>query len=114
MSIDTNVSILIYDVNTYSAKGGQKMQTVFTCIMGIGTVFVGLIALIAITMAMSAVIRMISKPGKEAGNGDVNVPASKTAPIENKQEIIAGVCAVIAEELGTDVSNIRVTSFKKL
>ena len=85
------------------------MQTAFTCIMGIGTVFVGLIALIAITMAMSAVIKMLPKPK----NKKTAAPAND-APIANKQEIIAGVCAVIAEELETDVSNIKVVSFKKL
>ena len=92
------------------------MQTAFTCIMGIVTVFAGLISLIAITMAMSAVIKAISKPDKNGTeNKVVNTPASKKAePIANKQEIIAGVCAVIAEELGTEVSNIRVTSFKRL
>ncbi len=88
------------------------MQTAFTCIMGIVTVFVGLIALIAITMAMSAVIKLISKP--KANSSEAVSPASNNAPIANKQEIIAGVCAVIAEELGTDVSNIKVVSFKKL
>ena len=88
------------------------MQTAFTCIMGIGTVFVGLIALIAITMAMSAVINKISKP--QAKSVAPVSPESNAAPIANKQEIIAGVCAVIAEELGTEVSNIKVLSFKKL
>ena len=29
------------------------------------------------------------------------------APIANKQEIVAAVCAVIAEELGTDASFVR-------
>ena len=36
------------------------------------------------------------------------------APIQNKQEIIAAACAVIAEEIGTDANNIKVVSFKKL
>ena len=90
------------------------METLFTCIMGIGTVFVGLIALIAITMAMSAVIKALVKPESEVKAPAPKAVAPKAAPIQNKQEIIAGVCAVIAEELGTDVSNIKVTSFKKL
>jgi len=34
--------------------------------------------------------------------------------IENRQEIIAAVSAVIAEELGTDISAIRIHSFKKI
>ncbi len=88
----------------------------FTCIMGIATVFIGLICLIAITMVMSAVIKTL--PSGKSSSADkapaVKSSAPKSAAIENKQEILAGVCAVIAEELGTDVSNIKVTSFKKM
>ena len=39
-------------------------------------------------------------------------PAKETV-IENRQEIIAAVAAVAAEELGTDISAIRIHSFKK-
>lgn len=35
-------------------------------------------------------------------------------PIENRQEIIAAVSAAIAEELGTDISALRIISFKKI
>ena len=35
-------------------------------------------------------------------------------PIENRQEIIAAVSAVIAEELGTDINALRIISFKKI
>lgn len=88
----------------------------FTCIMGISTVFIGLICLIAITTVMSSVIKKLPAGKNSAENNvpAVKASASKSAPIQNKQEILAGVCAVIAEELGTDVSNIRVKSFKKL
>ena len=40
------------------------------------------------------------------------VPAD--APIENRREIIAAVSAALAEEMGTDVSAIRILSFKKI
>ena len=36
------------------------------------------------------------------------------AVIENRQEIIAAVTAAVAEEMGTDVSALRVVSFKKI
>ena len=42
-------------------------------------------------------------------------PVQNTAsPIANRQEIIAAACAVIAEETGNDVKNIRVVSFKRV
>lgn len=95
------------------------MDIAFVCIMGIGTVFVGLICLIVISNIMSAVCKMFAKPEKEAAKpapakASAQTPANAGAPIQNKQEIVAGVCAVIAEELGTDVSNIKVTSFKRV
>ena len=40
------------------------------------------------------------------------VPAP--APIENRGEIIAAVSAALAEEMGTDISAIRILSFKKI
>lgn len=87
------------------------MSTAFVCFMGIATVFVGLIVLIFITVAMSSVCKKFAKAEADAPAKAVSTPS---APIANKQEIIAASCAVIAEELGTDVKNIKVTSFKKL
>ena len=34
--------------------------------------------------------------------------------IPNRQELIAAVSVALAEELGTDVSGIRILSFKKI
>lgn len=82
----------------------------FVCAMGIGTVFLGLICLIIICSIIGAFCRIGQKKAATAA------PATPAAPekIENKQEILAAVSAAIAEELGTDVSAIRITSFKKL
>lgn len=88
------------------------MSTAFVCIMGVATVFAGLIALIFITIAMSSVCKRFAKA--EAPSAHTMAGSAPSAVIANKQEIIAASCAVIAEELGTDVKNIKVTSFKKL
>ena len=53
-------------------------------------------------------------PGLEANISPVNNAANSSPVIENKQEIIAAVCADVAEENGTDISAIRVVSFKKI
>lgn len=96
------------------------MKLALVCIIGIATVFVGLICLILISYLMSFLCQIFEKPETET-NPAVNpaqMPRAKTAgasaAIPNKQEILAAACTVIAEELGTDVSNIKVTSFKKL
>ena len=93
------------------------MPISLVCIIGIGTVFVGLIALILITYIMSAACNSVAKTEAKPEAAKTAAPVAKNVSggaIANKQEIVAGVCAVIAEELGTDVSNIKVTSFKKL
>ena len=64
----------------------------------------------------SAICKALGGKKAEAPvNVQTQAPASSSgnAPIANKQEIVAGVCAVIAEELGTDVKNIKVVSFKR-
>ncbi len=90
------------------------MSDIFVCVMGIGTVFVGLICIVFICKIMSFVLKGTNKPGKTAEKAPVAAPAKNDLPIQDKQAIIAGTCAVIAEELGTDVSNIRVLSFKRV
>ena len=101
----------------------QDPEVLTVCLLGIGVVFVGLITLIAIVALSNTVLSLFDKSGKgadESGN-KVLIPTTPPTPsttpdkpIENKQEILAAVCAAIAEENGTDISAIRVISFKKL
>lgn len=81
--------------------------------MGIGTVFVGLICIIIICKIMSLFFVKSNDAAEVAPQAPTAAPA-KAEVIENRQEIIAAVSAVAAEELGTDISAIRVLSFKKL
>lgn len=91
------------------------MHNGFVCLMGIGTVFIGLICIVLICNIMSTVMRVFSKKdAKSAPAASVVASAPVNVPIQDKQAIIAGTCVVIAEELGTDVSNIRVLSFKRI
>ena len=91
------------------------MSNTFVCLMGMGTVFVGLICIVVICKIMGLLMKGSSKKeAKSETTAPASAPVAANQPIENKQVIIAGICAVIAEELGTDVSNIRVLSFKKV
>ena len=81
--------------------------------LGIGTVFVGLIAIIVLCYIMSALCKLFEK-GKKTEVVQKAEPAKSNAPIQNKQEIVAACSAVIAEELGTDANNIKVLSFKRI
>lgn len=86
-------------------------------LMGVGTVFVGLICIVILCKIIGAFRNAGKKTSEEDRASVVNAaPAATAAPavIENRQEIIAAVSAVAAEELGTDVSAIRIISFKKI
>jgi hypothetical protein len=89
----------------------------FVCIMGISTVFIGLICIVLICNLLSMALKLFAKSQDKPA-------AVKPAPAVTKSEtkisakeksaIIAGVCACVAEELGEEASNIKVTSFKKI
>ena len=81
----------------------------FVVVMGIGTVFVGLICIILICSVMGLFFRNRKEEKAEPA------PVSpEKAGIENRQEILAAVCAAAAEDMGTDISALRVISFKKI
>ena len=86
-------------------------------VLGLCIVFIGLICIIIICKILSVIVRKLEKnndvaPAAESAPAAV-VPAA-TAPIANKQEIVAAVCAAVADDLGTDVSGIKVLSFKRI
>lgn len=88
----------------------EEIPNWFAVTMGIGTVFVGLISIIIICLITGALF----------GNKKAK-PATKAAPTDpsgedprERQKILAAVCAACAEEMGADVSRIRVISFKKI
>ena len=100
--------------------------TWFVIALGVAVVFVGLICIVGIIKIMNLLtsgtvkVQMASSevaPATPAPAAPAQAPVATTpvaTPIENRGEIIAAVCAAVAEENGTDVSAIRVISFKKL
>ena len=88
------------------------MSNLFIVGMGVGTVFIGLLCIVLLCLIMSAICRAFEKKPKTAIAPVASVSAEK--PIENRQEIIAAVSAALAEEMGTDISAIRIHSFKKI
>lgn len=89
----------------------------FVVALGVGTVFTGLICIIILTKIMSAFCKEKVKKNLQEDQTNTNAsPALSVSNnnIENRQEIIAAVSAVIAETLGEDVSALKILSFKKL
>ena len=99
----------------------MEYSNLFVCLMGVGTVFVGLICIIILVSVMSAIVRKGEKSsGKEDASGRFDpskageqVIRPSHVPAEVTPELVAAVSAVIAEEMGTDVSAIRILSLKK-
>ena len=82
---------------------------IFVCLMGMGTVFFGLICLIVLTTLLG---RLCGRKQQTVPAAAISAPAA--TPAVNQQELIAAVSAAIAEELGTDITGIRILSVKKL
>ncbi len=102
----------MFDNLILSALQPEKVPNLFVVAMGIGTVFIGLICIVLICKIMSALCGIKKKDTAEIAK-PATVPVQNQV-IENRQEIIAAVSAAIAEDMGTDVSGIRILSFKKL
>lgn len=110
-------------LTTLMTTGAEVPSNVFVVLMGISTVFLGLICIILIIELMTGLTRRLGGNEQSA-----KAPAAPTAPvapvatpaptvetpIANREELVAAVCAAVAEELGTDVSALRVVSFRKV
>lgn len=88
-----------------------------TVVLGIGIVFLGLISLVIICSIMGAILKERGDKApekKEIKSSQAPVAQANAEEIPNRQEFVAAVSAAIAEEMGTDVSAIRILSIKKM
>ena len=85
----------------------MEYSPLFVTLMGMGTVFFGLVCIIFLTQFMGKVMgRAAAKP--------VPAPAAAASAVSSQGvqlEIIAAITAVLSEEVGTSASNI--VSIKK-
>ena len=99
------------------------MEILNAVILGVSTVFFGLICIIILVEIMHKVYTVLSKEKKNE-NALASSPAQTQAPTtaetaidpvsENRGEVVAAIAAVIAEELGRDVKAIRIKSIKRI
>ena len=82
-------------------------SNLFVVLMGLGTVFAGLL-LVSLMSWVCTRTAGAQTPPKAA------VPAAPAAAEAVSPAMIAAVAAAIAEDLGTDVSAIRIVSMKKV
>ncbi|MBR3289414.1 MAG: OadG family protein [Clostridia bacterium] len=114
-------------VETIGATAAPEYSPLFVVLMGLGTVMFGLVCLVFICWLMGVLVRAFAPKdsGKDAPGGGTPAettvaaapaaaaaPAMRVAPckIPNRGGFIAAVSAAIAEELGTDVSKLRILS----
>ena len=82
-------------------------------LLGLGIVFLGLICIILLVTLMGAILRGTAKEQKDNTQAAVT-KQQEQAVIPNRPEFVAAVSAAIAEELGTDISKIRIVSIRRL
>lgn len=104
-------------VETVATVAQNEIPTWFVCAMGMGIVFIGLICLIVLIKILGKVSELVA--GKEIAPAPaVTAAAPVAAPaadvIPNRGELVAAVSAALAEELGTDVTAIRIVSIKRV
>ena len=111
------------NVLTAAAGGSAEYSSLFVVLMGLGTVMFGLVCLVFICWLMGLLVRSIgpkkavpatpdTKTAAPAAAPAPAAPAVRVAPchIPNRGGFVAAVSAAIAEDLGTDVSKLKILS----
>ena len=91
----------------------------FVVVMGVGIVFFGLIVLIVAVTIMGKILGnkanavgaadVNKAPALGAASGGAALPQAKLEP-----DVVAAIAAAIADDMGTDVSGIRINSIKQV
>ena len=88
----------------------------FVTLMGIGTVFFGLICIIVLTTVMGSVLKSKSKSAAPAPAAapKAAAPAAPAVNTAKEQEILAAVIAAVTEDLGPSASRMQITGINKI
>ena len=88
----------------------MEYSSLFVTLMGIGTVFFGLICIIFLTMAMGAILK--GKEKTPAVAAAASAPATK--PQGMQPEIVAAITAALSEEVGISSRSMNIVNIKKI
>ena len=87
----------------------------FVTLMGIGTVFFGLVCIIVLTTIMGSVLKSNAKPAPApAAAPKAAAPAAPAVNTAKEQEILAALIAAVTEDLGPSASRMQITSINKI
>ncbi len=97
-------------------KGTFTTDTLLTFLLGLGIVFVGLVALVVIVKLMGSVMKSIEsrKTGLPEIQPQTQQPSEPAVTEDNHGELIAAVSAALATVMGKQVTGIRILSMKKV
>lgn len=91
-------------------------SNLFVTLMGIGTVFFGLICIIVLTTVMGKALKGNAKPAAPAPAAapKAAAPAAPAVNTAKEQEILAAVIAAVTEDLGPSASRMQITGINKI
>ncbi len=90
----------------------MNMELIMACLSIMVQGMVGIFIVILVIWALVALLNKATKAKPAAAPVAPAAPAADTIP--NRGELIAAISAALAEEMGEDISAIRITSFKKI
>lgn len=100
---------------TIDLAAAEKISDLTVFGFGLGLVFIGLICIILLCVILSTILkRTVADTPNVAPTAPAPAPLENQTEINNRGEFVAAVASVMAEELGMDVSGIRILSIKKL
>ena len=91
----------------------MEFSNFFVCAMCMGVTFVGLICLIGLIYLQSMIFGEKPKPAPVAVPASASISAQSEV-IANRGELVAAISAALAEDMGVDVTAIRILSMKKI
>ena len=89
-------------------------SNLFVVLMGIGTVFFGLICIIVLTLIMGKVLASGAEAPKAAPAPAPAAAPKAAAPAVDNAPVVAAIAAVLSEELGPAAANMQITSIQKV
>lgn len=89
----------------------QGSDCLVVILLGMGVVFLGLICLIFVCKLMGALVgKAVKREKPQAKAAVAPAPAAAPVAIANRGELAAAIAAALAEELGRDVTDLRILS----
>ena len=90
----------------------MEYGSLFVTLMGIGTVFFGLICIILLVMLMGTVLK--TGAAKPAAAATAPAPAPALKPQGMQPEVVAAITAALSEEVGTSQHGMNIVSIQKI